>query len=226
VRKPHKRGTYKAVQKVEIMAPKEDYEYQSLLTRVREKLPESASTRERFQIPEPDMLYEGKQTILKNFGDIADIMNREPNQILTYLLREVGTAGNLDGRRIVFKGRVPLKQLQDRLNGYVETYILCSECRRPDTKLEKEGRTLVLKCEACGAHRPIRARQGHKTESKAPTLEEGKEYEVLIQDIGRKGDGIARHDKYIIYVPGVEKGAAAKVKIEKITGTIAFAHRV
>jgi translation initiation factor 2 subunit 2 len=226
VRKPHKRGTYKAVQKVEIMAPKEDYEYQSLLTRVREKLPESASTRERFQIPEPDMLYEGKQTILKNFGDIADIMNREPNQILTYLLREVGTAGNLDGRRIVFKGRVPLKQLQDRLNGYVETYILCSECRRPDTKLEKEGRTLVLKCEACGAHRPIRARKGPKTESKAPTLEEGKEYEVLIQDIGRKGDGIARHDKYIIYVPGVEKGATAKVKIEKITGTIAFAHRV
>jgi translation initiation factor 2 subunit 2 len=214
------------VQKVEIMAPKEDYEYQSLLTRVREKLPESASTRERFQIPEPDMLYEGKQTILKNFGDIADIMNREPNQILTYLLREVGTAGNLDGRRIVFKGRVPLKQLQDRLNGYVETYILCSECRRPDTKLEKEGRTLVLKCEACGAHRPIRARKGPKTESKAPTLEEGKEYEVLIQDIGRKGDGIARHDKYIIYVPGVEKGATAKVKIEKITGTIAFAHRV
>ena len=208
------------------MAPKEDYDYQSLLKRVREKLPESASTRERFQIPEPDMLYEGKQSILKNFGDIADIMNREPGQILTYLLREVGTAGNLDGRRVVFKGRVPLKQLQDRMNSYVETYVLCSECRRPDTKLEKEGRTLVLKCEACGAHRPIRARKGPKTESKAPTLEEGKEYEVLIQDIGRKGDGIARHDKYIIYVPGVEKGQTAKVKIEKITGTIAFAHRV
>jgi len=162
------------------MAPKEDYDYQSLLKRVREKLPESASTRERFQIPEPDMLYEGKQSILKNFGDIADIMNREPGQILTYLLREVGTAGNLDGRRVVFKGRVPLKQLQDRMNSYVETYVLCSECRRPDTKLEKEGRTLVLKCEACGAHRPIRARKGPKTESKAPTLEEGKEYEVLI----------------------------------------------
>ncbi len=207
------------------MTPDEDYDYQKLLGRLRKNLPESTSTRVRFQIPEPELLYEGKQTILKNFGDIVDILNRKPNQILAYLLREIGTAGNLDGRRVVFKGRVPLKQLEARLNGYVETFVLCSECRRPDTKLGKDGRTMVLQCEACGAHRPIRARKGPRTEMKLAALEEGKEYEVIIQDIGRKGDGIARHDKYIIYVPGATKGTTLKVKIEKITGTIAFAKK-
>lgn len=207
------------------MNPNDDYDYQVLLGRLRKNLPEATSTRVRFQIPEPELLYEGKQTILKNFGDIVDILNREANQILAYLLREVGTAGNLDGRRVVFKGRIPLKQMEDRLNSYVETYVLCSECRRPDTKLVKDGRTLVLQCEACGAHRPIRARKGPRTEPKLAALEEGKEYEVTIQDIGRKGDGIARHDKYIIYVPGATKGTTLKVKIEKITGTIAFARK-
>ena len=207
------------------MTPEAEYDYQALLTRLRKNLPESTSTRVRFQLPEPELLYEGKQTILKNFGDIVDTVNRKPNQILAYLLREVGTAGNLDGRRVVFKGRIPLKQLEDRLNSYVETYVLCSECQRPDTKLVKDGRTIVLECEACGAHRPIRARKRPKPKSKIAALEEGKEYEVIIQDIGRKGDGIARHDKYIIYVPGVTKGTTTKVKIEKITGTIAFARK-
>jgi translation initiation factor 2 subunit 2 len=44
--------------------------------------------------------------------------------------------------------------------------------------------------------------------------------------MGRKGDGIAKYDKYIIYVPGVTKGITTKVKIEKISGTIAFAKQV
>jgi len=46
----------------------------------------------------------------------------------------------------------------------------------------------------------------------------------MIQDIGKKGDGIAKKDKYIIYVPGTTKGAIVKVFIEKIAGTVAFGH--
>ena len=51
-------------------------------------------------------------------------------------------------------------------------------------------------------------------------------YEVFIQDMGRKGDGIAKYDKYVIYIPGVTKGATVKAKIEKVAGTIAFAKQV
>ncbi|MCK4455840.1 MAG: TRAM domain-containing protein, partial [Thermoplasmata archaeon] len=59
-------------------------------------------------------------------------------------------------------------------------------------------------------------------EEEAP-LVEGKVYEVMIQDIGKKGDGIAKKDKYIIYVPGTAKGSIVKIRIDKITGNIAFA---
>jgi translation initiation factor 2 subunit 2 len=53
-------------------------------------------------------------------------------------------------------------------------------------------------------------------------LEEGKVYEVMIQDVGKKGDGIAKKDRYIIYIPGTAKGQIVKVYIEKIAGTVAF----
>jgi len=49
---------------------------------------------------------------------------------------------------------------------------------------------------------------------------------VTITDIGRKGDGIARYGKYTIYVPNIVKGAKVKVKIEKISGNLAFARCV
>ena len=47
-------------------------------------------------------------------------------------------------------------------------------------------------------------------------------YDLTIKDIGRKGDGVAYFDKYIVYVAGVVKGSTVKVKIEKISGTVAF----
>jgi len=51
-------------------------------------------------------------------------------------------------------------------------------------------------------------------------------YDLTIKDIGKKGDGIAYFDKYTIYVSGAVKGSTVKVKIEKISGTVAFGHIV
>lgn len=201
-------------------------EYDELLNRLRESLPETISAQTRFKIPEPEVLYEGKTTVLRNFGDIVDAINREQSHLMAFLLKEVGTAGNQEGRRALFKGRVPIKQLEDRIKNYVDVFVLCSECHRPDTKLVKDGRTLVLECEACGAHRPVRVHKSAPTSEKIAALEVGKVYEVMIQDMGRKGDGIARLDKYTIYVPGVAKGTSTKIRIEKISGTIANAIQV
>jgi len=45
---------------------------------------------------------------------------------------------------------------------------------------------------------------------------------LTIKDIGKRGDGVAFFDKYVVYIPGAIKGAIVKVKIEKISGTVAF----
>jgi translation initiation factor 2 subunit 2 len=68
----------------------------------------------------------------------------------------------------------------------------------------------------------VNVRKAAKTQEKEG-LVEGNVYEVLIEDVGRKGDGVARMDKYIIYVPGTAKGTRTRVKINKVTGNVAFA---
>jgi translation initiation factor 2 subunit 2 len=195
--------------------------YSDLLKRAKSQLPEQISQHERFQIPAADLMLEGKTTVLRNFEEVCQAIRRDPEQVLVYLLREIGTAGAPEGRRVVFKGRVTSQQVEARLKAYVETYVLCSECSRPDTRLVKEDRITMLECDACGARRPVKAiKKAAKVEE--AVLEEGKVYEVMIQDIGKKGDGIAKMDKYIIYIPGTAKGAVVKVMIEKVSGTIAF----
>lgn len=195
--------------------------YDQLLARAKKALPDALSSGERFQVPQPDIVYEGKTTILRNFEDIVQAIRRDPDMVLTYLLRELGTAGTMEGRRAVFKSKVTPMNVEERIKSYVEAYVLCQECGRPDTRLVKEDRVAMLECDACGARRPVKSVKKAAKVEEAP-LVEGKVYEMMIQDIGKKGDGIAKLDKYIIYVPGTAKGAIVKVFIEKIAGSVAF----
>lgn len=203
-----------------------DFNYADLLRDAKEKLPKGVTEEERFKIPEVDIFIEGKTTVVKNFMDIVESIRREPADLMAFLQRELGAPGNIDARRAIFKSRLGVKQLEARIQAYVNTYVMCSECKRPDTHLSKDGRIDILECEACGARRPIGARKTAASQQARATLSIGNVYEVMIQDIGSKGDGIAKVDKYVIYVPGTAKGSVVKVKIENIHGNTAFARLV
>ncbi|MDP2217553.1 MAG: translation initiation factor IF-2 subunit beta [Methanolobus sp.] len=200
-------------------------DYEALLNRAIENLPDKETTDIRFVIPEPKIMMEGKTTILDNFLNIADVLNRDPDHVMKYLTREMGTACKIEGMRAIFQGRFSKDQIRSNIEAYVEEFVMCSECSRPDTQLTKMERVLVLKCSACGAHRPVKKRRS-TAPVKQDAIEEGKEYEVHIDAVGSKGDGIAKVDKYTIFVPGAAKGQAVKIKVKRLSGTLAFAEKV
>lgn len=191
------------------------------LDRALSMIPKVQGTGERFVVPEIRLLTEGKTTVFENFSTISDKLNREPGHLLKFLLRELGTAGKMDGTRAIFNGRFSPGVVSTLIDAYIHEYVTCSECGRPDTHLIKEDRILKLRCDACGAHRPVAKRMAGII-VKEESLKEGETYDVVIAAVGRKGDGIAKKDKYTIYVPGVAKGDSVKIKIRKITGNIAF----
>lgn len=202
----------------------DEYDYSSLLERAREAMPDDVKKGEdRWSLPDFDLLYEGKTTVLKNFQEIAQSMGRDPDHIVGYVLKELGTAGSRDGRRLILKSNVSRTKLEEKFDAYLNTFVICGECGKPDTHLVKEGRTQVVECMACGAKRPVKVKKGMKSKERKNVLEEGAELDVLIQDVGKKGDGVAKAQNYTIFVPGVAKGAKVKIKVEKVTGQIAFA---
>ena len=134
-----------------------DLDYDKLLERAREGLEDVMQNAERFSPPVPDIMHEGsKKTIIRNFSEIVDSLRRDEMHLYKFLLQELGTAGSVNNRRLVLQGRVPEKKIKERIKSYIETFVVCQECNRPDTSFLRTGRTLNLHCEACGAKRPIR----------------------------------------------------------------------
>ena len=197
-----------------------DEDYLAMLGRAKEKLPDTMETHERFELPDLDIIQEGKITIFRNFMDVAVKLRRDPEHLLQYLLKELGAPGNIEDRRVVFKAKIRVQDIDDRVRAYTETYVICSECARPDTRMEKDDRTLMLVCEACGARRPIHVRKAARTDIN--TLRAGDIIEVTIDSVGKRGDGMSKYMNYMIIVPGTKQGMRTNIKITNISGTTAF----
>lgn len=199
------------------------YDYKELLKKVHSNIAIRPSSEDRFKLPEAEIFYEGNTTVIKNFDKICDAVNREPDHILKFLLGGVGSSGERDGGRLIFQGKIPADTVQGKLMDYIDLYVICSECGKPDTHLVKRGRNTMIRCDACGAIRPLKSSKKTVEKPTSVSISEGMTCEVTIKDIGKKGDGVAFLDKYIIYVPGSVKGATVKIRIQKISGTVAFA---
>jgi translation initiation factor 2 subunit 2 len=131
-------------------------DYNELLDRAIDQLPQKVLETTRFQVPNAYSMIQGNRTIIQNFSEIADALNRDPQHILKFLLRELGTAGNLEGSRAIMQGKFTHYLINDRIDEYVTRFIMCHECNRPDTRIIREDRIFILKCEACGAKAPLK----------------------------------------------------------------------
>ncbi|HEV2231459.1 MAG TPA: translation initiation factor IF-2 subunit beta [Thermoplasmata archaeon] len=199
-------------------------DYQTLLHRARERLPPVQIGSDRFQVPEPDVMIDGKNTVIRNFQEIAGVLRREPAHLIGYLARELGCPGVLDLPRGVLKSRVTKEAIAQRIREYTEKYVICSECKRPDTHLQKEGRLTLLICEACGAQRPVTVRRVVEPERPKTPVVVGEVYRLTIEDVGRRGDGVAKKEGFVIFVTGAAtRGTTVNAKITKVLGNNAYA---
>src|SRR5215472_7019593 len=52
-------------------------------------------------------------------------------------------------------------------------------------------------------------------------VEEGQEVEVTVESVGRRGDGIARVNNFVIFIPGTNAGEKVKVRITGVRNSFA-----
>lgn len=60
---------------------------------------------------------------------------------------------------------------------------------------------------------------------KAP-VEEGKEYEADITELSRRGDGIAKIEGFVIFVPNTKPGDHVKFKVTRVARRYAIAETI
>ncbi|MCD6348560.1 MAG: translation initiation factor IF-2 subunit beta [Candidatus Korarchaeota archaeon] len=132
-------------------------EYLEMLREARKQLPSVVVSGERFSPPRPIIAIEGKQTHIVNFKEIATTLNRDPKLMARYLSKELGSPYFLteDERKLILSRRIDPRQVENRIERFIRTYVICPHCGRPDTVIAKVKKAWILRCLACGAETPI-----------------------------------------------------------------------
>ena len=133
-------------------------EYITLLKKAKAQLPETAVRSERFEIPQVTGHIQGSKTLVTNFAQICTTLNRPQEQILKFLQRELATPATIDGPRLSLGRKISSELINQKLAQYCKDFVICKECGKPDTKLEKEEKYLFIKCSACGAKNPVKTK--------------------------------------------------------------------
>ena len=64
---------------------------------------------------------------------------------------------------------------------------------------------------------------GRDFNDKAAPVKVGEEVDVTIEAVGAKGDGIAKKEGFVIFVPNTSTGDNVKIRITKVLSNVAFA---
>ena len=129
-----------------------------MLQRGKEKLPETVVATERFVVPKVTGHLEGNKTVISNFLQIASTIRRNHENLAKYINRETAARGEIKKQLLVFNTKLPSQKINEKIQQYVDEFVICKECGKPDTKLSKEGVITFIRCQACGAKHSVNSK--------------------------------------------------------------------
>ena len=112
----------------------------------------------RFEIPKIEGHVEGTKTILTNLQQITSYIRRDIPHLLKFLLRELATSGKIQKSNVILQRKIPSSKINEKIADYTKEFVICKECKKPDTELIKQDRLSFVHCLACGAKHSVRAK--------------------------------------------------------------------
>jgi len=133
-------------------------DYEQLLDSAYKEIKPITGKSERFEVPKIEGHLEGNKTILINVPQIASYLRRDINHLLKFLLKELASSGKMQGSQLILQTKIPSAKINEKIKQYTEEFVICRECKKPDTELTKDKDFLFLHCLACGAKHSVRAK--------------------------------------------------------------------
>ncbi|GAB7339761.1 hypothetical protein MBLNU457_6320t1 [Dothideomycetes sp. NU457] len=103
----------------------------------------------------------GIKTVIVNLSNVADQLARPPSYLIKYFGFELGAQTNIDPKddRWIINGAHESTKLQDYLDGFINKFVLCKNCKNPETVVHIKDGNIVLDCKACGQRTNVDLRQ-------------------------------------------------------------------
>ncbi|MDP7323810.1 MAG: translation initiation factor IF-2 subunit beta, partial [Candidatus Woesearchaeota archaeon] len=92
-----------------------------------------------------------------NFHQIADALQRPIEHFIKFLYKELATPGELTNKSLTLKRKVAASVVNEKIRKYADEFVLCAQCGKPDTTIEKDGQFSYKRCTACGNKQIIKS---------------------------------------------------------------------
>lgn len=130
--------------------------YEEMLDDAYKKIKIVTTSSDRFEIPKVEGKVQGKSTVITNINEIASYIRRNVDHLAKFLQKELATAGALEKDKLVLKSTLNSAKVNEKIELYVKEFVICSECKKPDTEIISEKGIKFKNCLACGAKSPVR----------------------------------------------------------------------
>ncbi|KAL8945761.1 MAG: hypothetical protein Q9222_007742 [Ikaeria aurantiellina] len=94
----------------------------------------------------------GIKTVIVNLSSVAGSLSRPPSYVIKYFGFELGAQTNINPSddRWIINGSHEASKLQDYLDGFISRFVLCKNCKNPETDVVFKDDRILLDCKACG----------------------------------------------------------------------------
>jgi translation initiation factor 5 len=95
----------------------------------------------------------GIKTVIPNISDVGNSLHRSPGEVNKFFGTELGALTRYDAEtdKAVVNGAHTDGTLQDLMHRYIEKFVLCPNCRLPETEYKIKSDCIFHRCKACGA---------------------------------------------------------------------------
>lgn len=124
--------------------------YELLLEGAYERVKQTECS-DRFEILKVKGHHEGTKTIITNFTQVISQMRRPAQHFMKFLGKELASPTEVSGDRLILSRRLSSKEVNEKIQKYVNNFVMCKNCKKPDTELEIGSSSCTVKCLACGA---------------------------------------------------------------------------
>lgn len=128
--------------------------YETLLELAYETVKPMECT-ERFETMKVTGRHQGSRTLITNFAQILSHIRRSPEHVIKFLSKELASQAEFSNGILTFSRKISSKDINDKVAKYMQQFVLCTKCKKPDTELIAQDSKTIIKCLACGERREV-----------------------------------------------------------------------
>ncbi|KAL0213147.1 hypothetical protein RCL1_006773 [Eukaryota sp. TZLM3-RCL] len=112
----------------------------------------------RYKMPPIESKVEGRgngiKTVIPNADAVARALKVDGAYVVKWLGMELGAQStwNDETKHAVVNGSHSAPVLQETLQGFINTFVLCPRCKLPEIVMSTAKKDLMIDCKACGEH--------------------------------------------------------------------------